>query len=55
MLAGHRQFLPLVVPFMIQGTVGGTIASGADTSLRQMYGTARDFVLGMEFVTGKAN
>ncbi len=51
-LAGHRQFLPLVVPFMNQGTVGGTIASGADSSLRQLYGTARDFVLGMEFVTG---
>jgi glycolate oxidase FAD binding subunit len=32
--------------------VGGTIASGADSSLRQLYGTARDFVLGMEFVTG---
>lgn len=51
-LAGHRQFLPLVAPFMNQGTVGGTIASGADSSLRQLYGTARDFVLGMEFVTG---
>lgn len=51
-LAGHRQFLPLVVPFMNQGTVGGTIASGADSPLRQLYGTARDFVLGMEFVTG---
>lgn len=52
-LAGHRQFLPLLVPFMNQGTVGGTIASGADSSLRQLYGTARDFVLGMEFVTGE--
>lgn len=51
-LAGHRQFLPLVAPFMNQGTVGGTIASGADSPLRQLYGTARDFVLGMEFVTG---
>src|SRR5690242_13223707 len=51
-LAGHRQFLPLLVSFMNQGTVGGTIASGADSSLRQLYGTARDFVLGMEFVTG---
>lgn len=51
-LAGHRQFLPLAVPFMNEGTVGGTIASGADSSLRQLYGTARDFVLGMEFVTG---
>lgn len=51
-LAGHRQFLPLAVPFMNEGTVGGTIASGTDSSLRQLYGTARDFVLGMEFVTG---
>jgi glycolate oxidase FAD binding subunit len=51
-LAGHRQFLPLMVPFMDKGTVGGTIASGADSSLRQRYGTARDYVLGMEFVTG---
>src|SRR5579863_7418001 len=51
-LAGHRQFLPLVVPFMDRGTVGGTIASGTDSSLRQPYGTARDYVLGMEFVTG---
>lgn len=51
-LAGHRQFLPLAVPFMNRGTVGGTIASGTDSSLRQLYGTARDFVLGMEFVTG---
>jgi glycolate oxidase FAD binding subunit len=51
-LAGHRQFLPLLVPFMNRGTVGGTIASGTDSSLRQLYGTARDYVLGMEFVTG---
>ena len=34
-------------------TIGGTIASGVDTPLRQMYGTARDYVLGMEFVTGE--
>jgi glycolate oxidase FAD binding subunit len=51
-LAEHRQFLPLAVPFMDRATVGGTIASGVDSPLRQMYGTARDFVLGMEFVTG---
>ena len=51
-LAGHRQFLPLAVPFMNQTTAGGTIASGVDSPLRQLYGTARDFVLGMEFVTG---
>ncbi len=51
-LAEHRQFLPLAVPFMDRATAGGTIASGVDSPLRQSYGTARDFVLGMEFVTG---
>jgi glycolate oxidase FAD binding subunit len=52
-LAGHRQFLPLQVPFLNRATVGGAIASGIDSPLRQLYGTARDFVLGMEFVTGE--
>ena len=33
-------------------TVGGTIASGLDSPLRHFYGTARDFVLGAEFVDG---
>ena len=51
-LAGHRQFLPLAVPFMSRATVGGTISSGVDSPLRQFYGTGRDYVLGMEFVTG---
>ena len=51
-LAEHRQFLPLVVPFMDRATAGGTIASGVDSPLRQFYGTARDYVLGIEFVTG---
>jgi glycolate oxidase FAD binding subunit len=51
-LADHGQFLPLAVPFAVRSTVGGTIASGVDSPLRQTYGTARDFVLGMQFVTG---
>jgi glycolate oxidase FAD binding subunit len=51
-LAEHRQFLPLSVPYFDRATVGGTIASGVDTPLRQFYGTARDYVLGMEFVIG---
>ena len=51
-LAEHRQFLPLAPPFFDRATVGGTLASGVDSSLRQSYGTARDFVLGMEFITG---
>ncbi len=52
-LAEHRQFLPLGVPYSNQTTIGGTIASGVDSPLRQMYGTARDYLLGMEFVTGE--
>lgn len=51
-LSEHGQFLPLAVPFMERTTAGGTIASGMDSPLRHAYGTARDFVLGMEFVTG---
>lgn len=52
LLAQHRQFLPLAVPFASQTTIGGTVASGIDSPLRHRYGTARDFLLGMEFVTG---
>jgi glycolate oxidase FAD binding subunit len=52
-LAEHKQFLPLAVPFLQQTTIGGTVASGVDTPLRQFYGTARDYVLGMEFVSGE--
>ena len=52
-LAEHQQFLPLAVPFLDQTTMGGLIASGVDSPLRQFYGTARDFLLGMEFVTGE--
>lgn len=51
-LGEHRQFLPLLVPYFHQTSIGGTIASGVDSPFRQFYGTARDFVLGMEFVTG---
>jgi glycolate oxidase FAD binding subunit len=52
-LAEHRQFLPLAVPFLAQTTIGGLVASGVDSPLRQFYGTVRDFLLGMEFVTGE--
>jgi glycolate oxidase FAD binding subunit len=52
-LAEHGQFLPLAVPFMDRTTVGGTIASGMEGPLRHSYGTVRDYVLGMEFVTGE--
>jgi glycolate dehydrogenase FAD-binding subunit len=51
-LADRGQFLPLDPPFCHRATVGGTIASAMDSPLRQFYGTTRDFILGMEFVTG---
>jgi glycolate oxidase FAD binding subunit len=51
-LAEHGQFIPLAVPFLSGTTAGGTIASGVDSPLRQSYGTARDYILGLEFVTG---
>ena len=52
-LAERGQFLPWLVPYYAQSTVGGTLASGMDSPLRQFYGTARDFVIGAEFVTGE--
>ena len=48
----QKQFLPLPVPFYFESTIGGIIASGVDSSLRHAYGTARDFLIGAEFVDG---
>src|SRR6266852_2192240 len=48
----HKQFLPLLVPWYTLSTIGGTVASGIDSPLRQFYGTARDFLIGAEFVDG---
>jgi glycolate oxidase FAD binding subunit len=48
----HHQFLPLLVPWYSRCTIGGTLAAGIDSPLRQFYGTARDFLIGAEFVTG---
>lgn len=52
LLAEKNQFLPLAVPFSGRATIGGTIASGIDSTLRQGYGTSRDFLIGAEFVNG---
>ena len=41
------------VPYLNRTTIGGAVASGVDSPLRQFYGTARDYLLGMEFVTGE--
>jgi len=51
-LGAKNQFLPLAVPFPATSTIGGAIASGIDSVLRQQYGTARDFLIGAEFVDG---
>jgi FAD/FMN-containing dehydrogenase len=48
----HNQFIPLLVPYYSVATIGGTIASGIDSPLRNAYGTARDFLLGAEFIDG---
>jgi len=52
-LRESRQFLPLAPPFAQRATLGGIVAAAADTPLRYGYGTARDFLLGIEFVTGE--
>jgi glycolate dehydrogenase FAD-binding subunit len=51
-LKQRGQFLPLAVPCFESATVGGTIASGIDSALRMQYGSARDFLIGAEFVDG---
>ena len=51
-LGKQNQFVPLAVPFFEESTVGGTIASGVDSSLAGLYPTARDFLIGAEFVDG---
>jgi glycolate oxidase FAD binding subunit len=51
-LAAKRQFLPLAPAFAARATLGGMVAAAADSPLRHAYGSARDQLLGMEFVTG---
>jgi len=47
------QFLPLAPPFPERATLGGIVAAAVDTPFRYAHGTARDFLLGLEFVTGE--
>src|ERR1700686_5466549 len=53
-LAQQKQFVPLSVPFFEECTAGGTIASNMGSAVRPGYGSARDFLLGAEFVNGAA-
>ena len=51
-LAEHGQLLPLDPAWAReQATVGGVIAANQSGPLRRQYGTARDMVIGMTFVT----
>ncbi|MGA2274434.1 MAG: FAD-binding oxidoreductase [Bryobacteraceae bacterium] len=51
LLRQNRQMVPLDPPFAEQATVGGVVASNSSGPRRRRYGTARDMVIGMCFVT----
>ena len=51
LLRQNRQMVPLDPPFAGQATVGGVVASNSSGPRRRLYGTARDMVIGMRFVT----
>src|SRR5215472_6428028 len=50
-LAGHRQMLPLDPGWAYESTVGGVVAANINGPRRRLYGTARDMIIGMTFVT----
>jgi glycolate oxidase FAD binding subunit len=50
-LAGHRQMLPLDPGWAADSTVGGVVAANLSGPRRRLYGTARDMIIGMIFVT----
>jgi glycolate oxidase FAD binding subunit len=49
LLATNGQMIPLDPMYSEDCTVGGVIASNTSGSRRRQYGTARDFVIGMQF------
>ena len=51
LLRENRQMVPLDPPFAERATVGGVVASNSSGPRRRLYGTARDMVIGMWFVT----
>lgn len=50
-LAANRQMIPLEPPFSAHATIGGILAANTSGPRRRLYGTARDFVIGMKFAT----
>ena len=51
-LRAHNQTLPLDVPYPARATVGGVVAANAHGPLRYAFGTAKDLVMGLQFVQG---
>ena len=50
-LAANQQMVPLDPIYPAQATVGGIVAANISGPRRRQYGTARDFVIGMQFAT----
>jgi glycolate oxidase FAD binding subunit len=51
LLAGNRQMIPLDPSFGEGATVGGMLAANTCGPRRRLYGSARDWVIGMKFAT----
>jgi len=51
LLARNGQMIPLDGPYSDTATVGGMVAANISGARRRLYGTARDLVIGMKFVT----
>lgn len=51
--AKQGQFLPFEPAYAEHATIGGSLAANSGNLCGAGYGTPRDFVLGMEFVTGE--
>lgn len=52
LLREHNQWLPWDAPQAQQASVAGLLATGLSGPLRHGYGSPRDWLLGMRFVTG---
>lgn len=50
-LAEHQQMIPLDPAWFDQATVGGVVAANTCGPRRRLFGSARDHVIGMHFVT----
>jgi glycolate oxidase FAD binding subunit len=51
LLARRKQMIALDPPFSSQATIGGIVASNSSGPMRRGFGTARDLIIGMKFIT----